>query len=312
MAKAKREITESLRVVDVVLEVLDARLPLASANPMLREVTAAKARVAVLTRKDLADPACTAAWLAHFQALGQEVVVIDARSGDGVRQVVPALERVATAKRARERARGLKPGVIRAMVAGIPNVGKSSVINRLAGRAATKIGDRPGITKTQQWIRLGQVQLLDTPGVLWPKLDDEHVAYTLAITGAIKSEILDVEALAAYLLSWLSQRYPDALRERYGISLSACDWGGLEAVWPWAEEGLRQIGMRRGLVRPGGVPDVERAAQLLIRELQTGRLGRISFEWPPDEAAGPQERLGGPAADDVAPESAPAKAHGES
>jgi len=281
MARARREITEALRSIDVVLEILDARLPLASSNPMLREMTMSKAKVVVLTRRDLADGAWTAEWVEYYRTLGQEAVLVDARTGNGIRNIGPALERAAAAKRAREQSRGIKPGTIRTMVVGIPNVGKSSVINRLAGRAATKIGDRPGITKTQQWIRLGNIQLLDTPGVLWPKLDDEHVAHALAITGAIKSEILDTQALAAYLIAWLSVHFSDALTQRFGVVTTPIEWQGFESVWPAAEGVLDAIAKRRGFIRAGGVVDIERSAELLLREVQTGMLGALSFERPP-------------------------------
>jgi ribosome biogenesis GTPase A len=281
MAKARREITEQLRSVDVVLEIVDVRLPLASANPMLHDLLGKKPRVLVLTREDLADPAVTSRWLEHFRRAGQLAVVVDARTGAGIRNITPALEQAVREKRAKEANRGLKPGTIRTMVVGIPNAGKSSVINRLAGRAATKIGDRPGITKTQQWIRLGAVDLLDTPGVLWPKIEDQKAGYMLAITGAIKPEILDMQVLAAYLISWLSQHYTSALSERYGVDVQPFLWEDVESGWGKAEPVLEAIAAKRGFRRSGGVLDVERAAELMIRETQTGKLGRLSFEMPP-------------------------------
>ena len=283
MAKARREMSTALRAVDVVLEIVDARLPLASSNPMLEELIANKSKVMVLSRDDLADPVMTAQWLDYFRNRKQSVVVVNARTGNGIRDIVPALERAAAEKRAREAGRGLKPGSIRTMVVGIPNVGKSSVINRLAGRAATKIGDRPGITKTQQWIRLGGVDLLDTPGVLWPKIEDERTGFILAVTGAIKPEILDMQALAAYLLSWLSRHYKDSVKERYGVDVDPFDWDGIENAWAHAERILEAICSHRGLRRSGGVFDLERGAELIIRETQTGKLGRLSFEAPPEE-----------------------------
>ncbi len=281
MAKARREIADQLKSVDVVLEIVDVRLPRASANPMLQDLVGKKPRVLVLTREDLADPTVTAAWLEYFRSEKQLAVVVDARTGRGIRDITRALEQAASDKRAKEASRGLKPGTIRTMVVGIPNVGKSSVINRLAGRAATKIGDRPGITKTQQWIRLEGIDLLDTPGVLWPKIEDQRAGYILAITGAIKAEILDMQLLAAYLISWFSQHYRSAMLERYGVDVQPFLWEGVESSWEKAEPILEAVAARRGFRRSGGILDVERAAELLIRETQTGKLGRLSFETPP-------------------------------
>lgn len=280
MAKARREIADQLKSVDVVLEIVDVRLPRASSNPMLQDLVGKKPRVLVLTREDLADPTVTAAWLEHFRSEKQLAVGVDARTGRGIRDITRSLEQAASDKRAKEASRGLKPGAIRTMVVGIPNVGKSSVINRLAGRAATKIGDRPGITKTQQWIRLEGIDLLDTPGVLWPKIEDQRAGYILAITGAIKPELLDMQVLAAYLISWFSQRYRAAMLERYGVDVQPFLWEGVESSWPKAEPILEAVAARRGFRRSGGIPDVERAAELLIRETQTGKLGRLSFETP--------------------------------
>lgn len=282
MAKARREITESLRAIDVVMEILDARLPLASANPMLAEVLSNRPKVLVLTRQDLADENWTPKWIEYFRRQGHESVIVDARTGAGIKNIAPALERAAAAKRAKEQSRGIRPGAVRTMVVGIPNVGKSSVINRLAGRAAANVGDRPGITKVQQWIRLGNIQLLDTPGVLWPKLEDEQAAYALAITGAIKSDVLDISAVAAYLVGWLSRHYPLALQERFGITVNPFEWEGIDTGWVRAEPALIEIAKKRGFMRSGGVPDIDRAAELLLRETQTGKLGRLSFEAPPD------------------------------
>ncbi|CAM3905446.1 ribosome biogenesis GTPase YlqF [Alicyclobacillus pomorum] len=284
MAKARREMTEALGRVDAVVEVLDARIPNASSNPMLRDIIQKKPKLVVLTRVDLADPAQTSAWETRFREEGHEVVLVDARTGSGVRNILPALDRVAAEKREKDQKRGIRPRPLKVMVVGIPNVGKSSLINRLAGRAATKIGDRPGITKMQQWIRLGQVELLDTPGVLWPKLDNPHVAHTLAITGAIKSDILDKESLFAYFSVWCSTHYPTLLRDRYDVPvLPPTPWSDVASVWGEVEPLLEAIGKKRGMVRGGGMVDTERAAELVLRELQTGKLGRVTLEWPEEE-----------------------------
>ncbi len=282
MAKARREMTDSLKKVDAVVELVDARLPIASANPMLRELIGAKPRIVVMTRIDLADPEQTRRWQEYFRMHNTAVVAVDAKSGNGVRNILPALETAAAAKRDRDAKRGIRPRALRTMVVGIPNVGKSSLINRLAGNASTKTGDRPGITKTQQWIRLGRIELLDTPGVLWPKLEDEHGAYALAISGAIKSDVLDLQAVSAYLILWLSQHYPQVLFDRYQVSEAPSDpWVDAATAWEAVEPTLVEIAKSRGLVKSGGVPDTERSAELLVRETQTGKLGRLSFEWAP-------------------------------
>jgi ribosome biogenesis GTPase A len=284
MAKARREMSEVLKRVDAVLELVDARLPKASINPMLRELVGNKPRTIVMTRVDMADPSQTERWEQHFRAMGSEVVRVDARSGEGIKQILPSLEKVAVEKRQRDAKKGIRPRPLRTMVVGIPNVGKSSLINRLANRSATKIGDRPGITKNQQWIRLGNIELLDTPGVLWPKLEDEDEAYWLAITGAIKSDVLDAQSLAAYAICWFTGHYQGAFQSRYELSLpSELVWTDVSDVWPEVEAVLESIARKRGMVRSGGVPDLERAAELLLREVQTGKLGRMTFEIPPLE-----------------------------
>jgi ribosome biogenesis GTPase A len=287
MAKARREMTESLSKVDAVVEVLDARIPKASSNPMIRDVIGRKPKTIVLTRVDLADPEHTKKWAEHFRGQGHQVVLVDARTGTGVQNVLPALETVAAEKRERDARRGIRPRPLKVMVVGIPNAGKSSLINRLAGRAATKIGDRPGITRMQQWIRLGHVELLDTPGVLWPKLDEEHAAYMLAITGAIKSDLLDQESLCTYLMIWCSTHYPDVFQRRYDIPvMPPTAWTDVPTAWAEVEPLLEQVARKRGLMRSGGRPDTERAAELVLRELQTGKLGRLTLEWPDEGGAG--------------------------
>jgi ribosome biogenesis GTPase A len=300
MAKAKRQMEEALRRVDAVLELVDARLPSASSNPMLRDMLGSRPKVLVMTRMDLADPAATRAWVDHFRRHGQPVVLVDARSGRGIEGILPALEEAAHAVREKEARRGLRPRPLRAMVVGIPNVGKSSLINRLAGRSATKIGDRPGVTQTQQWIRLGKVELLDTPGVLWPKLTDQRAAFALAVSGAIKSDVVDRLLVAAYFIVFASRYYPHTLAERYGASPVAdtgiLDHGDAGGLWQAAEPVLQAIAERRGLRRGGGAWDEERAADLLLREVQTGKLGRLSLEWPPDSP------VDAPAPDSAAPE----------
>jgi ribosome biogenesis GTPase A len=281
MAKARREMSEALKKVDAVLELVDARLPIASGNPMLRELIQNKPRVIVMTRMDLADPQKTDEWTNFLRKQGAVVVSADTRTGGGVNHVLPALEQVAAGKRERDARKGIRPRPLRTMVVGIPNVGKSSLINRLAKRSATKTGDRPGITKTQQWIRLGSVELLDTPGVLWPKFESEKSAYALAMSGAIKSDVIDMLEVCTYFVAWVSSHYPNALSSRYEIDdLPVTPWLGVSDTYTVVEPVLSAISKRRGLIRSGGVPDIERTADLIMRETQTGQLGRMSFEWP--------------------------------
>ncbi len=281
MAKARREMTEALKKVDAVLELVDARLPHASGNPMLRELIQNKPRVVVMTRMDMADQAKTDDWTKVLRARGDVVTVADTRTGAGVSSILPALEQVAAQKRERDARKGIRPRPLRTMVVGIPNVGKSSLINRLAKRSATKTGDRPGITKTQQWIRLGTIELLDTPGVLWPKFESEKSAYALAMSGAIKSDVIDLMEICTYFVVFASKHYPTALVKRYEIeSPTQLEWQGATESYRDVEGVLEAIAKRRGLLRSGGHPDLERVCELIMREVQTGLLGRITFEWP--------------------------------
>lgn len=281
MAKAKRQMEESIKKVHAVLELVDSRLPEASSNPMIASLCGNKPRLRVMTRIDLADNRQTMAWIKNYREQGKFAIAVDAKSGHSVGDILPALEQLVAEKRQRDASRGIRGQAIRVMVAGIPNVGKSSLINRLAQRASTKTGDRPGVTQTQQWIRLGSLDLLDTPGVLWPKLEDQVAAYKLAVSGAIKSEILDVQELAAFLIVWLTGHYPEALSQRYQIShLPQVLWTNVADVWPHVEPVLQEIARRRGFLHSGGVSDLETAAKLLLREFQTGKLGRVSLEWP--------------------------------
>lgn len=279
MAKARREMTEALKKVDAILELVDARLPISSSNPILREIGGHKPRTIVLTRRDLADPVQTQKWQSYFQKQGCTVVTVDARNGGGVDKIVPALDKVAQQKREKDAKRGIRPRPLRTMVVGIPNVGKSSLINRLAKRAATKTGDKPGITQTQQWIRLGQVELLDTPGVLWPKFETEQAGFALAMSGAIKSGVLDLQSVCAYFIVFASQFYPQALEARYQVSFpEPMEWQDVASSWDEVEPILTSIGKSRGVIKGGGQVDHERVAELILRELQTGVYGPMTFD----------------------------------
>ena len=274
MAKARRMMTESVKLVDVVCEIADARIPISSRNPELDGLLAGRPRLLVLNRTDLADPAVTKLWTAHFKAAGVPVIETDARSGRGVSGFQSAVRALLSDKIAALEAKGQGGRPIRAMVVGVPNVGKSTFINKLAGRKAAIASDRPGVTRGKQWISVGGLQLLDTPGLLWPKLDGENVGEHLAFTGAVKDQILDVEALAAHLMKWLAERYPALLTARYKIE-PAADAAG----WELLEAAAR----KRGFLISGGEVDTERMSNILLDEFRGGVIGRISLERPGDE-----------------------------
>jgi len=275
MAKARREVTEKLKLIDVVLELLDARLPLSSRNPMMDEIVQKKPRLILLNKSDLADSRATALWVARFAEQGIPAVVIDAAHGSGLKEIQVEVNRLAATKQASLAKKGIRPRAVRAMILGIPNVGKSSLINRMAKRSATATGDRPGVTKAQQWIRVGTAfELLDTPGILWPKFDDPATGLRLAASGAIKSQLLDHEDVVYHLLTWLGERYPDRLAARYGLTDLS------QPVHEW----LQRIGEKRGAIRQGGIVDTDAAALAVLRDFQTGALGRITLEWPGEDS----------------------------
>ncbi len=271
MAKARRQVEEKLHQVDLVMELLDARLPLSSRNPLIDELVGRRPRIVLLTKSDLADPAVNQKWLRYFQDQETPALLIDAQTGTGVNGILPLARELLQTKMVAQRKKGIRSSRMRGMILGIPNVGKSSLINRLAKRSATKTGDRPGITRAEQWIRVGTLELLDTPGILWPKFDDPIVGLRLAASGAIKEELLPTEEVALYLLDHLLSHYPQGFVDRYG---------------PFPKgEGLlllEQVGRKRGCMQRGGTVDLERAAEALLRDFRTGKLGRISLERPED------------------------------
>ncbi|MBP0970893.1 MAG: ribosome biogenesis GTPase YlqF [Oscillospiraceae bacterium] len=273
MAKTRRMIAKSLPLVDAAAELLDARLPMSSRNPELRSLTGKKPRLIILNKADMADPDVTQQWMQYYRKQGFAVITADSRSGRGVKQFAPALRELLKEQLEKYAAKGMKGRPIRVMILGIPNVGKSSLINRLAGGKRAKAEDRAGVTRTQQWIKTADgVELLDTPGVLWPKLDDQEVAVRLAMTGAVRDDILDKEALAARLMTLLHTEYPQALEQRYKIppELEAEGFAYLELM-----------AKNRGMLLSGGVPNTERAAITLLDEFRGTKLGRISLEKPP-------------------------------
>ena len=272
MAKTRRLIAKSLPLVDAAAELLDARLPLSSRNPELNALTKRKPRLVILNKADMADPDVTAQWVQYFRKAGCAVITADSKSGKGIRGFAPALRELLSEQLAKYAAKGMTGRPIRVMILGIPNVGKSSLINRLAGGKRAKAEDRAGVTRTQQWIKTTDgVELLDTPGVLWPKLDDQEVAVRLAMTGAIRDDILDKEALAARLMALLHTDYPQAVAERYKIAPEA-EGDGFAL--------LELMAKNRGMLLSGGVPNTERAAITLLDEFRGCKLGRISLEKP--------------------------------
>lgn len=272
MTRTRRQIAKSLPLVDAVAELLDARIPAASRNPEFAGLTRRKPRLVILNKADMADPDTTARWVQYYRKEGCAVITCDSKSGRGIKGFAPALRELLAEQLKKYADKGMKGRPIRVMILGIPNVGKSSLINKLAGKNRAKAEDRAGVTRTQQWIKTeGGVELLDTPGVLWPKFDDQEVAVRLAMTGAVRDDILDKEALAARLLSLLHTEYPDAVAARYKIA-------------PDAEESgfqlLELLAKNRGMLLSGGVPDTERAAITLLDEFRGAKLGRISLEKP--------------------------------
>lgn len=273
MSKTRRMISENLKLVDVVVELLDARLPLSSRNPEIDKILNQKPRILVLNKSDLADEKATKEWLAWFESKGMVAISLDSQTGKGFSAFAPAIDKVMKEKIERDRAKGIGKHSVRLMVVGIPNVGKSSFINRISGRSATKTGDRPGVTQTKQWIRIaGKYELLDTPGILWPKFEDPDVAKRIAFTGGIKDEIIDVEELACNLLSYLGSEHSEALQIRYKISE--------DDVKEEAFTLLECIGRKRGCVVSGGEIDTLRAANLLLDDFRSGKIGAITLERP--------------------------------
>ncbi len=277
MSKTRRMISEHLKLVDVLVEILDARLPLSSRNPEIDKIAGDKLRILVLNKADLADSAATAAWQAYFARQGLTAVPLDSQSGKGFSAFAPAVDRVMKEKIERDRSRGIQRHSVKLMVVGIPNVGKSSFINRLSGRSAAKTGDRPGITTTKQWIRIaGKYELLDTPGILWPKFESPEVAKRIAFTGGIRDEIIDIEELACQLLAYLSERYAAALCARYKLTVDPAQ------TEPYAL--LEEIGRKRGCIVSGGNVDTFRAAALLLDDFRSSKLGAITLELPDTKA----------------------------
>lgn len=276
MTKAQRMIEENIRMVDAVCEILDARIPRSSRNPDIDRLAAGKPRLVILNRTDLADPQITARWRRYFESQGLAILETDAKSGKGVREFAPSVRRLLRDKLLDYEAKGQVGRPLRVMILGIPNVGKSTFINKVAGRKAAIAGDRPGVTRGKQWISIDAgLDLLDTPGILWPKFDSQEVGEMLAITNAIKADVLDKETLGANFMLRLRALYPQALTERYKFEPDP-DANGFEL--------LEQAAKKRGFLVSRGEYDIERMANTLLGEYHEGKLGRLSLETPDDGA----------------------------
>lgn len=273
MKKARELVEENLKLVDVVVELLDARIPAASANPMLREIIGDKPRVVALNKKDLADEKMTKRWLEHFRDEKLPAVALDSVTGKGMRELLSLIEKAAKYRTEKLVSKGVAARKARVMVLGIPNVGKSSLINRLAGAAKAKTADKPGVTRAKQWIRIGaDVDLLDTPGILWPKFEDPEVGLRLAFTGAVNDEIYDMENVAHLLLAALRRDHPERLQERFKFK---------EKLPETTEALMDAIGRKRGCLLKGGRIDLEKVQHILLSEFRMGKFGKISLDEPP-------------------------------
>lgn len=270
MTKAKRQMQEDIKLIDLVIELVDARIPVSSRNPDIDELGKNKARLILLNKSDLADEKASRAWMEFFEEKGYFAVKVDARNKGCMKAISQVIEEASREKRERDRKRGIQNRPVRAMVVGIPNVGKSTFINTFAGKACTKTGNKPGVTKGKQWIRLNKgVELLDTPGILWPKFEDQEVGLRLALIGAIKDEILNIEELSLELIAFLKEHYPGVLQERYGVD---------EQNQP--VDILLETAKNRNCIKRGNEPDYDKASSLVMDEFRNGRLGKITLEFP--------------------------------
>lgn len=271
MAKARRQVTEKLKLVDIIFELVDARIPHSSRNPMIDEIIQHKPRLVLLNKADMADKEVTKEWIHFFDRQGIKALAINSQAGTGMKEIVSASKWILTEKFARMQAKGIKPRAIRAMIVGIPNVGKSTLINCLAKKNIAKTGNTPGVTKAQQWIKVGkELELLDTPGILWPKFEDQEVGSKLALTGAIKDTILNLQDVSIYGLRFLEKEYPQRLKERYQLQYIPEDIVAL----------FNEIGKRRGALMSGGEVDYDKVAELVIHDIRSEQLGPLSFEKP--------------------------------
>ncbi len=275
MTKAVRQMKEDIKLIDIVIELVDARIPISSRNPDIDSLAAGKSRVIILNKADMADDRETDNWVKHFTDEGMIAVKLNSRSGNGMKQVKDAIAKAAEAKMARDRARGILNRPVRAIVGGIPNVGKSTFINSFAGRAVTKTGNKPGVTKGKQWIRLNkQVELLDTPGILWPKFEDRKTAEHLAFIGSIKDEVIEKMELVLNLITELEDNYEGLIASYYGFD--NCE--KTENKIDFAVKTLEAVAEKRALLKKGGETDTDKASKLILDDFKNGRLGKITLE----------------------------------
>lgn len=276
MTKTRRMIAANLSMVDGVVAILDARIPQSSCNPELTKLMDSKPYMVLLNKSDMADPNVTARWIQWYQKQGIPALAMDCISGKGTKNFLPCVrEQLLKELLEKRKKSGMVGRPIRLMIVGIPNVGKSSFINKMAKSKRAKVEDRPGVTRTKQWVKVDdQVEFLDMPGVLWPKLDDQQAAVRLAFTGAIRDQVLDIEALSMLLLEYMHENYPQLLKERYKLETEETD----------GEKLLELVGRKRGMLLPGGVVNTERASIMVLDEFRAAKLGRITLELPPKES----------------------------
>lgn len=281
MAKAKKIMQDDMKLIDVVIELVDARIPYSSKNPDIDALAKNKSRVILLNKSDMADQRFNNAWKEYFEAKGYYVALVNSKNGTGVRHVQEIVNKACEAKIERDRKRGILNRPVRAMIVGIPNVGKSTFINSFVGKASTKTGNKPGVTKGKQWIRLNKfTELLDTPGILWPKFEDQSVGMRLALIGSINDTIIDTTSLTHELILILSKHYPEVLVNRYGIEQTqpAKDLKDAAII-------LETIAIKRSCLLKGGTPDVDRAAAFVIDDFRSTKLGNITLEFPPEKSS---------------------------
>ena len=272
MAKARREVTEKLKLVDIIFELVDARIPVSSANPMLSEIIQQKPRLILLNKADIADKEQTKNWIAFYKQQGLTALAINSHKGIGMREITQAAESILKEKRDRQKAKGIRPRAIRAMIIGIPNVGKSTLINRLVKKNIAKTGNMPGVTKAQQWIKVGkELELLDTPGILWPKFEDPEIGYKLALTGAIKDALLNMQDIATYALRFLETHYPERLMEMYGMEIIPEDIVDI----------FNMIAKNKHFIQNEQV-DYDQTADLIVNDMRMQKFGNITFDLPHD------------------------------
>ena len=280
MTKTRRMIAEQIKNVDAVCEILDSRIPVSSRNPDVDELTAGKPRLVVLNRVDQADPEATKRWSAYFRGKGYAVLESDAKGGMGTAKFASAVRELLADKLRAYAEKGMAGRVVRVMILGIPNVGKSTFINKVAGRKTAKTEDRPGVTRSKQWVPIDKgLELLDTPGILWPRFEDQSVGLNLAYTGAVKDDILDVKTLGCHLMTSLGENYPDALKAAYKLPAIPDREDGENDV-AWGYRLLEAAGRKRGFLISGGDVDTERMAKILLDEFRGGKLGRFTLELP--------------------------------